>query len=140
MKSWESLSQRQKNYWKSSADVLGQSIWSVMGHCSKPLKLRSRETTADTSIIGICDSGIVEGSRWRKKMKSNISYDEFKHSACFNCGYCKEQRLPESDAELLDVRKNGVVKIWCYAANDVTWIMLGMEREQCLHWIRAENE
>jgi hypothetical protein len=68
------------------------------------------------------------------------AYDAFKHSACFNCEYCKECRLSESEAGMLDIRKNGVVKIWCYAANDVIAIMTAMEKEECPYYIEAENE
>jgi hypothetical protein len=68
------------------------------------------------------------------------AYDAFKHSACFDCGYCKECKLPESEAGMLDIRKNGVVKIWCYAENDVIAIMTAMEKEECPYLIKAENE
>lgn len=68
------------------------------------------------------------------------AYDSFSHSACFNCPYCKEQKLPGDLAEMLDVRKSGVVKIWCYAANDVIAIMTAMGKEECSYYIAAENE
>lgn len=68
------------------------------------------------------------------------SYDFFKHSACYTCGYCKERKLPESEASMLDIRRNGVVKIWCYAANDVMAIMTAMEKEDCPYRIKADNE
>lgn len=68
------------------------------------------------------------------------TYDSFKHSACYTCGYCKERKLPESAAGMLDVRRNGVVKIWCYAANDVIAIMTAMEKEECPYRIKADNE
>ncbi len=68
------------------------------------------------------------------------AYDSFKHSACFNCAYCKEMQLPESEIGMLDIRKNGVVKIWCYAANDVIPIMIAMEKEECPYFVEAENE
>lgn len=71
---------------------------------------------------------------------SKTAYDSFKHSACFDCPYCKEQKTPESHAGMLDVRKNGVMKIWCYAANDVISIMTAMEKEDCPFYIEAENE
>ncbi|HCX63435.1 MAG TPA: hypothetical protein DHU59_13490 [Clostridiales bacterium] len=72
-------------------------------------------------------------------MKS--AYDSFKHSACFDCPYCKEQKLPESQMSMLDVRNRyGVVKIWCYAANDVIAIMTAMEKEECPYFVAAENE
>lgn len=67
-------------------------------------------------------------------------YKTFTHSACFTCGYCKEQGLPESEAEMLDIRKYGVVKIWCYAANNVIAVMTAMEKEECPYFIEAENE
>lgn len=67
-------------------------------------------------------------------------YDSFKYSACFNCPYCKEQKLPESEMGMLDIRRNGVVKIWCYAANDVIAIMTAMEKEECPYFIETENE
>ncbi|MTI53764.1 hypothetical protein [Geosporobacter ferrireducens] len=71
---------------------------------------------------------------------AKVSYDAFKHSACFDCSYCKERKLPESEVGMLDIRKNGVVKIWCYAANDVIAIMTAMEKEECTYYIDTENE
>lgn len=68
------------------------------------------------------------------------AYDSFMHSACFDCGYCKERKLPESETAMLDIRKNGVVKIWCYAANDVISIMTAMEKEECPYFEEAESE
>lgn len=41
---------------------------------------------------------------------------------------------------MLDVRKNGAVKIWCYAANDVVAIMTAMEKEDCPYFAKAEQE
>jgi hypothetical protein len=71
---------------------------------------------------------------------SKTAYNDFKHSACFDCGYCGERKMPESEAGMLDVRKNGIVKVWCYAANDVIAIMPEMEKEECLYYIEAEAE
>jgi hypothetical protein len=68
------------------------------------------------------------------------AYDSFKHSACFDCAYCKERKLSESESGMLDIRKNGVVKIWCYASNDVVAIMTAMEKEECPHFEEVENE
>jgi len=73
-------------------------------------------------------------------MISRTFYESFKYSACFNCGYCKEQKLPETDVEMLDIRRTGIVKIWCYAANDVIAIMTAMEKDECPYYIEAENE
>lgn len=67
------------------------------------------------------------------------AYDSFKHSACSDCPYCKEQKTPETHMSILDVRRYGV-KIWCYAANDVISIMTAMEKEECPFYIEAENE
>jgi hypothetical protein len=69
---------------------------------------------------------------------SKTPYIVFKHSACFNCSYCKEKDMCENEAGMLDIRKNGVVKIWCYAANDVIAIMAAMEKEECPYYIEAE--
>lgn len=71
-------------------------------------------------------------------MKS--AYNAFKYSACFNCPYCKERKLPESEVSMLDIRKNGVVKIWCYAANDVVAVMTAIEKKECPYFINVENE
>ncbi|MDQ7094289.1 hypothetical protein REC12_11880 [Desulfosporosinus sp. PR] len=68
------------------------------------------------------------------------AYDDFKHSACFDCAYCKEGKLPESEAGMLDIRKFGVVKIWCYAANNAIAIMTAMEKEDCPYRAMAKNE
>ena len=73
-------------------------------------------------------------------MPSKFDYDVFKHSACFSCGYCKESHLPDSRADELDVRKTGLIKIWCYAANDVMAVMTAMEKEECPYRITADNE
>lgn len=69
-----------------------------------------------------------------KNVKNNYNYDVFKNSACFNCRYCKEKKLPVSERNMLDVRKNGVVKIWCYAANDVISIMTAMDKVDCPYY------
>lgn len=69
-----------------------------------------------------------------------VAYDTFKNSACFDCGYCKERRLPEGEIGMLDIRRNGVVKIWCYASNDVIAIMTAIEKEECPYYIAAEKE
>jgi hypothetical protein len=70
---------------------------------------------------------------------SKTAYDAFKHSACFDCGYCEERKLPENKAGMLDIRKNGV-KIWCYAANDITTIMAAKEKGECPYYAEAEAE
>lgn len=48
--------------------------------------------------------------------------------------------MSETEISMLDVRRNGVVKIWCYAANDVIAIMEAMEKEECPYFVEAENE
>jgi hypothetical protein len=68
------------------------------------------------------------------------TYDTFRHSACFDCGYCKERKLPEAEAGMLDIRKMGVVKIWCYSASDTVAIMVAMEKDECPHFIESEGE
>ena len=71
-------------------------------------------------------------------MKS--AYNSFKYSACYSCGYCKEYKLPENAIGILDIRKNGIVKIWCYAADNVISIMTAMKKQDCPYFIQAENE
>lgn len=66
-------------------------------------------------------------------------YERFKYSACFSCPYCKEEKLAEINANELDVRKNGIVKTWCYAVNDVVAVMWPIEKEECPFYIQVEN-
>jgi len=75
---------------------------------------------------------------------SKTAYDHFKHSSCFDCSYCEERQLPENKAGMLDVRKNGIVKVWCYAANDVIAVDSGnnrnVKKEECPYYIEAKAE
>lgn len=68
-------------------------------------------------------------------MNANEAYESFKNSACFKCMYCKEYQLLEDKADTLDVRRNGVVKIWCYAAGDVVPICIEANYEDCIEFV-----
>ena len=73
-------------------------------------------------------------------MESDI-IREFKSSKCFKCGYCLEKG--ETDPDELDVRKNGVIKIWCHAAGhagDCVPIMVLTDNEKCHIEMAADNE
>ena len=70
-------------------------------------------------------------------MKFETEYEEFKKSACYNCGYCDERKISAISAkEWLD-RNNGVVKVFCHAAHASVCLKNGA-REEC-HYREKEN-
>lgn len=66
-----------------------------------------------------------------------MPYTTFSRSACFTCSFCQEKNLPQNQAAKLNV-KNGIVKVWCYAANDFLPAIADVKKEGCLLHLQAE--
>ena len=57
---------------------------------------------------------------------------EFQTSTCYKCFACAEQHL--SNAENLDVRNSGAIKVWCHGVSDVQFMVMGecdIQKEMC---------
>lgn len=67
-------------------------------------------------------------------------YKSFKSSACYTCGYCGQQNLREENANELEIRRYGIIKIWCYAVNDIINVSPQRNKETCCYKIRADKQ